>query len=141
MTTTTTINLNTLTLGEIACTLAGATQVFRKYKLDFCCAGNRTLEEALTDTTIPTEQLLHDLEALSVHTEGNPEQFDDNTLIDHIITNYHDRHRRDLPELIALAAKVENRHLDKAECPVGLSQLLVQIFDELSSHMQKEEQV
>lgn len=44
-------------------------------------------------------------------------------LIDHIRTRYHDTHRRELPELIALARKVETAHATDANTPHGLALL------------------
>ena len=34
------------TIGEFVAEDFRAAQVFRKYKIDFCCKGNRTIEEA-----------------------------------------------------------------------------------------------
>ena len=34
------------TLGNLACSLPGATRVFRHYRLDFCCGGDLSLGEA-----------------------------------------------------------------------------------------------
>ena len=33
-------------LGDIAASLPGATAVFRRHKLDFCCGGSQSLEHA-----------------------------------------------------------------------------------------------
>ena len=33
-------------LGDIAASLPGATAVFRRHKLDFCCGGSESLEKA-----------------------------------------------------------------------------------------------
>lgn len=44
-------------------------------------------------------------------------------LIDHIRTRYHDTHRRELPELIALARKVESAHATDPNTPHGLTHL------------------
>lgn len=63
------------------------------------------------------------------------------TLIDHILTRYHEVHRLQLPELIRLALKVEQVHADHPECPTGLADHLRTMQQELESHMQKEEQV
>ena len=41
-----TIHKNT-TVGEVAVALPGALSVFQELKIDFCCGGNKPLEEAL----------------------------------------------------------------------------------------------
>jgi regulator of cell morphogenesis and NO signaling len=62
-------------------------------------------------------------------------------LIAHIVTRYHDTHRREFPEAIALARKVEAVHVAEPECPRGLADLLAVMLDDLESHQQREEQV
>jgi regulator of cell morphogenesis and NO signaling len=62
-------------------------------------------------------------------------------LIEYILNRYHARHREQLPELIALARKVENAHTGHADCPTGLADLLHDVLQEIESHMRKEEQV
>ncbi|SFC26888.1 regulator of cell morphogenesis and NO signaling [Marinospirillum celere] len=62
-------------------------------------------------------------------------------LIDHLLENYHARHREHLPTLIKLARKVEQTHGDHPECPAGLTQYLISMEQELDSHMLKEEQI
>jgi regulator of cell morphogenesis and NO signaling len=60
-------------------------------------------------------------------------------LIERILSDYHAVHRRDLPELIALAGKVERVHGDRPEAPRGLAKLLREIAIDLETHMKKEE--
>ena len=62
-------------------------------------------------------------------------------IIDFILPNFHDKHRTQLPELIAMAEKVESRHADSPACPKGLATLLRKIYDDLVHHMMKEEQI
>lgn len=62
-------------------------------------------------------------------------------LIQHILTNYHEKHRQQLPELIQLARKIEDVHSDHQACPIGLADLLSEMANELDSHMMKEEQI
>lgn len=73
--------------------------------------------------------------ALPLHTYNNE------TLIEYILTRYHAVHREQLPELIALAERVELVHNDHPLCPHGLSQHLQHMQAELEDHMQKEEQI
>jgi len=59
----------------------------------------------------------------------------------YIETRYHARHREQLPELVALAAKVESVHAGAAGVPVGLADLLRRVQGELEMHMKKEEMI
>lgn len=61
--------------------------------------------------------------------------------IAHILTRYHQRHKEQLEELLALAQKVEDRHADHPECPKGLAAALEVVYADLVNHMMKEEQI
>lgn len=63
------------------------------------------------------------------------------SLIELIQTRYHDTHRREFPEAIALARKVEAVHVAEPECPRGLADLLALMLDDLEGHQRREEQV
>ena len=60
-------------------------------------------------------------------------------LTHYIETHYHARHRAELPELAALAEKVETVHFGEEDVPEGLSALLRRMIGELEVHMKKEE--
>ena len=60
-------------------------------------------------------------------------------LIDHILSRYHDRHRDTLPDLAALALKVERVHGDSPDVPTGLGAVIEDVSRALDLHMQKEE--
>ncbi len=63
------------------------------------------------------------------------------TLFDHIVERYHDVHRRDLPELVRLARRVEAVHRDHSLAPSGLADALEAILENLLDHMTKEERI
>lgn len=62
-------------------------------------------------------------------------------LIDFIVARFHSEHREQLPELIRDARRVEYVHAGKPRCPVGLTDALEDLYQELESHMTKEERV
>ncbi len=66
---------------------------------------------------------------------------DTQDLIEYIIERFHSHHRKQLPELILLAQKVESVHADHTQCPHGIASHLVKMEQELLSHMFKEEQI
>ncbi|MEQ8903472.1 MAG: hemerythrin domain-containing protein [Roseovarius sp.] len=60
-------------------------------------------------------------------------------LVSHILSRYHETHRRELPELIALARKVETSHATDPNTPHGLTQTLEAMIADLDAHMRREE--
>ncbi|MGO4562541.1 iron-sulfur cluster repair di-iron protein [Rhizobiales bacterium 3FA27D7] len=129
------------TVGDIAATLPGATAVFRKYKIDFCCNGDLTLDSAAQRRGVDPSALEHALEVLGSGVEGAavPAEMSSDELIDHIQACYHEAHRRALPELIMLSRKVEAVHREHPKVPAGLSDALRQMQSDLEEHMTKEE--
>ncbi len=127
------------TLGDIARSLPGATAVFRRNKLDFCCGGEVALTEAAAAKGLSLKSLETELQAIAAASGPAPQPLPTNELIDHIELRYHAVHRRELPELVRLARRVEAVHKDKPAVPCGLADLLAQMSEELESHMQKEE--
>lgn len=129
------------TLADIASTLPGATVLFRAEKLDFCCGGKVSLASAMADKQRDPGPLVAKLEALAATATPSDEPQDVDGLIDMIIERYHETHRREVPELVKLARRVEAVHRDNPDVPVGLADFLEHIGAELESHMQKEEQI
>ncbi len=127
-------------IGQIAVQLPGATAVFRRLKLDFCCGGQVSLSEAAAQKGLDPNAVLAELSALQ-RSDAVPEATSPSALIDHILARYHDVHRAQLPELIRMARRVEAVHRDSPEVPAGLADLLEEMNEELQSHMLKEEQV
>lgn len=129
----------TRTVADIAAGLPGATAVFRKHKLDFCCGGGAALADAAAKRGADLPVIERELAALVQTAAAAPE--DTAELIALIVTRFHETHRRELPELIRLARRVDAVHGDREGAPVGLAAVLEALAAELESHMQKEEQV
>lgn len=127
-------------IGQIAVNLPGATAVFRRAKLDFCCGGQISLRQAVADKGLDLGAVQAELAALDRSDEAPPAASAPE-LIDHILTRYHAVHREQLPELIRMARRVEAVHRDHPQVPAGLSALLEQAEHELLDHMAKEEEI
>ena len=127
-------------IGQIAVELPGATAVFRRHKLDFCCGGQLALQEACERKQLSVDTVLAELEGLQrvdvdVAQQPVPE------VIDHILQRYHAVHREQLPELIRMARRVEAVHRDSPDVPTGLADHLEAMEQELLDHMDKEENI
>lgn len=128
-------------LADIAVALPGATAVFRRHKLDFCCGGQVKLAQAAERKALNLDLLEAELDALRERAApaARPEATAD--LIDLIETRYHAVHRQELPELLRLAQRVEAVHKAHPSVPRGLAELLNRMAQELAEHMAKEEQM
>ncbi len=136
------MDLQNTSLAIIAQKVPGATALFNQFNLSFCCGGKQTLAEAAAEKGLELIGLLSALEKLAQkEIQIAPESMDDGELIDYLLKRFHDTHRHELPELIRLAQRVETVHGDRENCPNGLAAHLNQMFHELESHMQKEEQI
>ncbi len=62
-------------------------------------------------------------------------------LVAHIRDRYHDTHRRELADAIALAERVECENRADDACPHGLADHLAAMLDHLETHQHKEEVV
>lgn len=90
----------------------------------------------------PTDLLLREFARHPVAPpEPAPETLATDRLIEHILARYHEVHRRELPEAIRLARKVEAVHGADQAVPKGLADHLSLIAADLEDHQQKEEQV
>jgi len=139
------MNMSTITqpsqsLGSLAVQIPGATAVFRKLKLDFCCGGQQSLEKACADKQLDVNNVLGEIRALQ-HQQAMPTTPSTGELIDHILQRYHEVHRQQLPELVRMARRVEAVHRDHPQVPRGLADHLETMERELLEHMAKEEQI
>ena len=129
------------TLADIATSLPGSTALFRKEKFDFCCGGKISLRDAAAAKNRDLAELSAQLHALAAEVAPCEAPAETGALIDRIVERYHAAHRRDLPELIRLARRVEAVHREVPAAPHGLADVLQLLAEELESHMQKEEQI
>jgi regulator of cell morphogenesis and NO signaling len=128
------------TVTAVAADLPGAAELFRRKGINFCCGGNIALSEAATRAGLLPDTLLAELQALA-DAAGRDAPEPTLALIDHILSRYHETHRAELEWLIPLAQKVERVHGDHEDAPLGLTEALIALNNDLDSHMQKEEQV
>lgn len=136
------IDTNT-TLSELASTRPGATKVFLARGLDFCCKGRRPLAEACAEKDLDPAEVL---DAIAQEEKGaddltvwTTEPLD--ALVRFIVSHYHDRLRSEIPELIAMAEKVEEKHADEKNCPRGLAAHLRGVHAAVRDHLAKEETI
>ncbi|MGC8477527.1 MAG: iron-sulfur cluster repair di-iron protein [Acetobacteraceae bacterium] len=124
-------------IGALAVALPGATAVFRRHKLDFCCGGSVSLAEAAAARALDPAAIAAELAMLAPAEAEMPA--DPAGLVALIVSRFHAGHRRELPELIRLSQRVEAVHRGKPGTPAGLADILSGLQAELIPHMAKEE--
>jgi regulator of cell morphogenesis and NO signaling len=130
-------------LADLAVSFPAASRVFHRHGLDFCCHGRRPLGEACAEAGLDAQRVAAEIAAEQAAAPELP-RWDEKPiaeLVEHIVGFYHRRLREELPELVALATKVESRHADKASCPRGLRAHLEAVHAAVLDHLAKEEQV
>ncbi|MBI5504340.1 MAG: iron-sulfur cluster repair protein YtfE [Deltaproteobacteria bacterium] len=130
-------------LAQLATTRAGASRVFQRHRLDFCCGGQRDLATACADRGLDPQALLAEIEreAPGPAPLARWDRRAAGDLVEHILARFHRPHRQELARLLPMARKVEQVHAGKASCPRGLADHVERMREELEMHMQKEEQV
>lgn len=137
--TTGSIPLRGRSVGDIAASMPGATAIFRRFRIDFCCNGDLDLEAAAQRRGVDAVELRRALEDLSAQSAEVPARMGSDELIEYIQSCYHQAHREQLPELIALSRKVEAVHREHPRVPAGLADALRHMAAELEAHMTREE--
>jgi regulator of cell morphogenesis and NO signaling len=124
-----------------------SSDVFKKHRIDFCCGGNIALDKAAAQSDTNMETLQAELNMViekSKSGETNLEVWtdsDSNTIIDHIISNYHNPLREEFSMLSPYVTKVSRVHGDNHPELLKVNELYNAFKKELLEHMAKEEEV
>ena len=137
------MNAADTTLAELAVLHPAAARVFYRNRLDFCCGGRRPLADACRERDLDPQAILDAIDAENpmVGERTRWESAPLEALVAHIVETYHHRLRLALPDLVAMARKVEARHAAKPECPTGLAAHLEAMHASVLDHLRKEEQI
>lgn len=117
--------------------------VFKKYGIDFCCGGNITLEKACVKKNINIEELEEELSQVDVVRDliEDYDKWDLDFLMIYIENVHHTYVRESIPLISQYANKVAKVHGHHYQEVVIVNQLFHELANELSAHLQKEEQV
>jgi regulator of cell morphogenesis and NO signaling len=118
--------------------------VFEKFGIDFCCNGNRSLDEACRAKGISTSEVEAELAKVKVQRDSGETHFEnwDPSLLTAYITKVHHRYVKDItPALLMHVKKVAAVHGEHHPEMKRVQQLFEQVSTELASHMMREEQM
>jgi regulator of cell morphogenesis and NO signaling len=131
--------------GDIVVEFPMASQLFKEYKIDFCCGGDRPIGEVLEEKQIDADHFMNQLNALYKEKNDNTVQEIDWTkasykeLMDYVVQTHHAYLHRVLPELSALVAKIYRVHGKNHPELERVHRLFNKLKGELEHHLIEEE--
>lgn len=134
------------TVREITIEMPGATRVFEKMGIDYCCGGARPIAEACRAAGVTIEEVAISLEQVEARAEtlaGSRDWMLEN--LASLITYIHDKHhiftREELGRIEPLLAKVCSVYGERRPELLQIQALFDGLKSELILHMMKEEKV
>jgi len=121
--------------------------IFKRNRIDFCCGGNIPLSQAAAQNSLNLDSIIDELKVVIAeyeNTEIDVEVWtdsDSNTIIDHVITNYHRVSEEELALLSPYVTKVSRVHGDNHLELIKMNELFYEFKKELLEHMVKEEEI
>lgn len=130
--------------GDIIIKFPAASKLFKEYKIDFCCGGNRPIGEVIQSLQLEDKDLIKVLNIMYEQMQTTEEvdwmNMPLTDLVNHIIHHYHEKTRDLLEELATFVSKVYRVHGGR---DAHLKEVYTQFFllkDELEQHLLGEEQ-
>jgi regulator of cell morphogenesis and NO signaling len=134
----------TMKLGDLVALHPATAEVLKSYRIDFCCGGNRPLQEVIAESGLDKQEVANKLEEAINQTKDGVDSFDWtkaslSTLIDHIVRTHHAYLYRTLPELAQYVLTIDNVHGSGHPELSKLRKLYTEMQKELLMHLPKEE--
>lgn len=132
------------TLGRVAAKDLRKAEVFKKYGLDFCCGGKKTVKEACAEKGLDVAKIEKELLLIDKTPATRPLPYNEwglDFLADYIVNTHHRYVKKELPDLTEYAGKVAKVHGEQHPELLMINQLVNDINAEMTAHMAKEEKV
>lgn len=136
--------LKNQTLGTLVLMKPAVAGVFEKFRLDYCCRGQRTLEEACRQQRIDLSAVMLELKAVLEKPEDSTIDFNLLTPVElckYIKSAHHAYVRQKLPDITAHTEKVAMRHGGEFPELKVLAAKWKIVAEDLIEHMLKEEHI
>ncbi len=120
------------------------TSILNKHGIDFCCGGHIPLNTVCKRQNIDVANVFSELQGIATNKAVNHINWQDEsleTLIHHILDTHHVYVKQELPRLSELVNKVASVYPLKEPWVTDLRLIWQELHDELTAHLQKEEQV
>jgi regulator of cell morphogenesis and NO signaling len=131
------------TVGQIAAKDIRKAEVFRKYGIDFCCGGKKSLKQVCDEKGLELTAIETALENVNaaVRVSENYDRWNPDFLADYIYNKHHQYYYDEAPIIGDLLTKVVGHHGDKYPELKEAAGLFATLAEELNTHFAKEEKV
>jgi regulator of cell morphogenesis and NO signaling len=131
------------TVGEIAAKDIRKAEVFKKYGIDFCCGGKKSLKQVCEEKGLDLEIVEAELEnpVQKISSANNYNGWELDFLADYIYNQHHRYYYDELPVLKGLITKVTQHHGSNHPELKYVYSLFGQLVNELDTHFMREEKV
>jgi len=129
-------------IGELVAKDYRTASVFKKYSIDFCCQGNRTIEEACEKKNIDTKKVLEDLVAMMESKSESTTDYQSwplDLLADYIEKKHHRYVQEKTLEIQPYLDKICKVHGERHPELLKIKEEFNASAGELAAHMKKEE--
>ena len=135
---------NEETLGQIAAKDLRKAAIFKKYGIDFCCGGKKTVKEICAEKGLDVTKIEQELQQADKVFTARPVPYNEwklDFLADYIVNTHHSYVKNTLPEIVGYATKVASVHGQLHPELYKIKSLVDEVNEELTAHMMKEEKV
>lgn len=129
------------TIGDYVAENFRTAQIFKKYHIDFCCKGGRTIEEACENKKVEPETLYRELEEISTQKSEDIDftSWPLDLLADYVEKTHHRYVEEKTAMLIPYLNKLYKVHGDRHPELFEINRLFLESAQDLGAHMKKEE--
>lgn len=137
-------NVREARVGNIVAENPCRSAVFERHGIDYCCGGNRSLQDACEEAGVDLGAITREIESVDRREAERVDTWLDRSLtdlVDHIEGTHHAYVRTALPRLVLLSEKVGTTHGARDPRYCEILRVIYTIAEDLQSHMLEEEQI
>lgn len=136
------MDLSNISIGEIVKTNYKTSDIFKKYGIDFCCGGGKSIARVCKESNLDEEEIIREVKKMLQTTKDDGLRYDEwpidllATYVPKIHHKYVEENIPVLKEYLAKIAKVHGKHHPELH---EIKALFDECADDLTMHMKKEE--
>ena len=135
----------TQSIREIVTAEPSAVAVLERFEIDLCSQREAQLERVCAELQLSVDQVLEKLADAESRANGaiapDVENYSLTRLIQHIVRTHHQTVRQELPRFAELSKRIAGKHGERAPRFKSVALLIEQLQNEMSAHLEKEEQM